>query len=410
MHRHASWLVAVGLATALLGVPAHAGEPTTDPVDPVDPAELEALKDALSDDAAEEEAAAAPAPSAVGAVLQAMNPRIALIMDVALAYFDQEPLQVGAHDPNKSGFTLQQLELHMDASVDPYFRLDANIVFAQFGVEVEEVYATTLALPAGLQVRAGQFLTRFGRLNASHPHSWSFADQPLVNGKFFGGEGSRGLGIELSWLAPTSWYLELVASATEAGGACCARSFYGANDLGVDGPEDFVYTLALKQFFPFDDDWSLSWGLSAQLGPNPTGQDNRTEIYGSDLYLRYRPVDSRQRSAWSLQVEGMFRTRQVPNDVLQDWGLYAQTVWNITPEWELGARYEYVRGVVNDPLDTDWDADRQRASVQVTFHPSHFSRIRLQGAHDAPGYRPDPIWGAMLAFEVLIGAHGAHRF
>ena len=59
---------------------------------------------------------------------------------------------------------------------------------AEFGVEVEEAYLTTLALPANLQVRASQFLTRFGRLNSTHPHAWDFTDQPLVNGRFFGGE------------------------------------------------------------------------------------------------------------------------------------------------------------------------------------------------------------------------------
>ena len=55
--------------------------------------------------------------------------------------------------------------------VDPYFRFDSNLVFSQFGVEIEEAYATTLDLPANLQVRAGQFLTRFGRINATHPHA-----------------------------------------------------------------------------------------------------------------------------------------------------------------------------------------------------------------------------------------------
>ena len=338
-------------------------------------------------------------------------PDIALILDVAGAYFtDDEPLQTGSHDPRETGFNLQQLELHMESGVDPYFRLDANIVFALFGVEVEEAFATSLGIPGGIQIRAGQFFTRFGRINPTHPHSWNFADQPIVNGKFFGGEGSRGLGFEISWLAPTPWYLEFVTSMTMANGACCARSFYGGNDPGVDGIEDFLYTAAIKQFFPLDDDWSLMWGLSGQFGPNPTGRNNRTEIYGTDLYLRYRPVDHYNRAALSIQAEAMFRTRQVPNDVLQDVGLYAQIVGNLTIRWELGARYEYVSGMRNDPLDPEWTGDRHRSSAQVTFYPSHFSRIRLQGAVDMPSYRPQPIGSVFLAVELLIGAHGAHKF
>ena len=383
--------------------------------------ELEALERALVQDAAAspQAAQAAPAaspqaaPSAFGAtatrVFQSMNPDISVITDVAAAYFSDSPLQVGAHDPNKTGFTLQQLELHIESNVDPFFRMEANIVFALFGVEVEEVYATTLALPHNLQVRAGQFLTRFGRLNPTHPHSWHFLDQPLVNGKLFGGEGSRGLGVEGSWLLPTPWFAELVASVNNADGACCARSFYGAQDLGVEGPADLLYTTALKQFFELGERWMMLVGVSGQFGPNPSGQGNRTEIYGADVFVRYRPRGQANRSWLELQAEVMLRRRQVPGDVLQDAGLYSQLVWQIDQQWGAGLRYEWVDGLPDDPLDPEWSSARQRVALQGTFFPSHFSRLRGQLMLDAPGWRPTPFWGAMLGLEVLIGAHGAHQ-
>ncbi|MGM0574918.1 MAG: zinc-regulated TonB-dependent outer membrane receptor [Myxococcota bacterium] len=402
-------LLWIGLCTA----PAvRAGEPGADGLSEEERA---ALEEALEADAAEREESTDAEPggplAAASGALQSMNPRISLILDTTLAWFDDdEPLQLGGHDPTETGFNLQQLELHMEASVDPYFRLDANLVYSQFGVEVEEAYATTLGLPANLQVRAGQFKTRFGRLNPTHPHSWSFVDQPLANGKLFGSEGSRGLGVEVSWLAPLPWYVEVLASSTMATGACCARSFFGGEDPGVDDPGDLLYTLGLRQFFALSDAWSLQWGLTSQLGPNSTGHDNRTEIYGTDLYLRWRPPGDVDRTSVSLTVEGMFRTRQVPGDVLQDGGGYAQLVWRIDPEWEVGGRYEWVGGVEDDPLDPEWDEPRQRASLQGTFYPSHFSRLRLQGSRDDPGWREDPIWAGFLALEVLIGAHGAHGY
>ena len=404
--RAALALCGAALASALSALP---GASAAEPPEGVSDDELKQLEASLGADA-DETPTPPTAPLSLAAAVQSMNPHISLILDVALAYFHGKPRQAGAHDPNKTGFTFQQLELHMDAAVDPYFKLDANIVFSQFGVEVEEAYATSLAIPWGFQVRLGQFLTRFGRLNPTHPHTWSFADQTLVHGKFFGGEGNRGIGLELSWLAPTPWYLELVASGTQADGECCARSYFGGDNSAIRGPQDFLYTLAIKQFFAFDSSWSLFWGLTAQLGPNATGQDNRSEIYGTDLYLRWRPTDSTERMAFSLQAEGMFRSRQVPGEVLQDWGLYAQAVWQITPEWEVGARYDFVTGQANDDLDPDWTRDRSRASLQVTLYPSHFSRLRVQGSYDAPGWREDPIWAAILSAELLIGAHGSHTF
>ena len=119
----------------------------------------------------------------------------------------------------------------------------------------------SLALPGGLQVKAGQFLTRMGRLNPTHPHSWSFVDQPLVNGTLLGSEGSRGTGLEVSWLTPLPWFVDVLLSATDAAGECCARSFMGGDDLGVRSPLDFVYTLGLRQFFELNDDLGLAWGL-----------------------------------------------------------------------------------------------------------------------------------------------------
>jgi hypothetical protein len=426
--RSARWAILACIIASAVGAPAWAepapaAEPPAPAADPPAPAadppapspdELRELEEGLARDAEQTPAAPAvaePAGTAVGRFLQSMNPEIALILDVALGVFsDANPIQVGAHDPRRTGFTFQQLELSMGANVGPYFRLDTNIVFSQFGVEVEEAYGTTLALPGKLQVRAGQFLTRFGRMNSTHPHSWHFVDQALVLGKMFGGEASRGLGLELSWLTPLPWYVELVASAGQADGACCARSFYGADDPGVNGPEDFLYTLALTQFFPLSGDLGLSLGLSAQLGPNSTGNRNRTDIYGLDLYLRWRPTDSTRRTAVSLQLEAMFRSRQVPRGVLQDGGGYAELIWSIVPEWEVGARHELVSGVADDPLDPEWTGLRQRTAVQGTYYPSHFSRLRLQGSVDHPSWRARPIWAAVLSLELLIGAHGAHSY
>lgn len=411
--------LALALLTSVAPGPALGASPADDGASPgvadeLTPEERAAIERALgADSEARGDAEVTPPtaqPVGFAAVLQNLNPNMSLILDAAVSYFSSAPLQVGAHDPNHTGFTFQQLEMHLDSNVDPFFRLDANLVFSPFGVEVEEAYATTLDLPAGLQLRAGQFLTRFGRVNNTHPHAWHFIDQPLVNGKFLGGEGSRGLGLEVSWLTPLPWYVELVASATDPAGAATARSFYGAEDLGISGLEDVLYTLAVKQFFSLDDDWSLLWGLSAQLGPNPTGNGNRSSLFGSDLHLRYRPLEHAGRTSVELTVEGMFRSRQVPDDALQDWGMYAQLVWQIDSEWEVGLRHDFVSGVADDYLDPDEDSARNRTAVEAAFYPSHFSRVRLQGAYDRPAWRDEPIWAVSLGLEVLIGAHGAHSY
>ena len=386
--------------------------------------ELSELTAALSADAAartpSSPSEANGSTNPVAAALANFNPDIAVILDVAGGWYSGEGKAVtaGGHDPQKSGFTLQQLELSLGKAVDPYFRFDANIVFSQFGVEVEEAYATTLGLPASLQLRIGQFLTRAGRLNATHPHTWEFIDQNFALTRVFGGEGNRGLGAELSWLTPLPWYAEIVLSATDAAGASTARSFLGGGDYDLDSPLDFQLTAALKQFFPLTDSLSLNWGLTAITGPNATGNGNRTDIYGMDLYLRWRPVSGQTLRWVALQGEVFWRRRQIPGDLLQDVNAYLQGIWRFADRWSAALRYEWGspswdgdgKISLRDPLDPTWTGHRHRASAAVTFHPSEFSRFRLQAARDDAPMTADPVWSVFLAAEFSVGAHGAHTF
>ena len=416
--------LALDAVWAATNVPAAASPPDAGTPAEITAEEKAAIEKALTADTAEREqgAPAPPAPSQPsvqgGFSLQSLNPDLAFIADVAVAWCSSdEPLQTGGHDPVGTGFTLQQLEMAIGKAVDPYFRFDANVVFSQFGVEIEEAYATTLSLPGRLQARVGQFLTRIGRINSTHLHTWLFVDQPFAIGRVFGAEGNRGLGGEISWLTPLPWYLELVGSVTDAHGEATARSFFGAQALPITSPLDFQFTGAVKQFFPASDDLSVLWGLSAATGPNSTGYRNRTDVYGTDVYVKYRPIsDPSNPTIVSLTTELFYRRRQVPARLLQDLNGYAELFWRFEPRWGVAARYElgtspalFGGAALEDPLDPEWGSSRQRISANITFWPTEFSRVRLQGS-TARGTSAPSEYALMLAFEFSVGAHGAHVF
>lgn len=410
--------------------PAAPAAPSKSP-EPAQPTDFDDIEKALQADQAQQEAekpgaGEAPAPASEQAPSrsagrsrgQSLNPDLSLIADFAAAYFSRDgSLETGGHDPKDTGFNLQALELHAGSAVDPYFRFDANIVFGLESVEIEEAYATTLDLPFGLQARFGQLLTRFGRLNSTHPHTWDFVDQPFALGRVFGGEGNRGLGVELSWLTPLPWYVEWVLSSTRADGEDTARSFYGAESPRVRNPSDLLYVTALKQFFPLSDNWSLYWGVSGAFGPNATGDSTRTAVYGTDIYLKYRPITEGSFTIVSLQSEWLLRRRQIPGALLTDVNGYAQLFWRFAQRFGTAARYEYGSPAIDsdghvfraDPLDPTWTASRQRVAANVTYWPTEFSRLRLQGSRDVPGYT-DGVWAVFLAAELVTGAHGAHAF
>ncbi|MFQ5580333.1 MAG: hypothetical protein ACE5FZ_06950, partial [Nitrospiria bacterium] len=92
---------------------------------------------------------------------QSFNPDISLDGLFAAGYFSEPAnLQFGAHDPNERGFTLQNLELTFTGVVDPFFQAEGHLIFGledgESFVEVEEAFLTTLGLPYGLQIMAGQ--------------------------------------------------------------------------------------------------------------------------------------------------------------------------------------------------------------------------------------------------------------
>lgn len=120
-------------------------------------------------------------------------------------------LLVGGHDPSRNGFTVQNVEVIASGAVDPYFDAQVNAILIVDAagdtlLELEEGFLRTRALPAGLQVKAGQYYTEFGRQNPQHPHMWAFVDQPVVLSRFFGRDNLRSSGARVAWLTPLPWF------------------------------------------------------------------------------------------------------------------------------------------------------------------------------------------------------------
>jgi hypothetical protein len=372
---------------------------------------------------------------------------------------DIEALEPFGHDPKQRGFTLQNAELTLEGKVDPYFRGQANTILfldpnGETHVELEEAYMETMSLPWNLQVKAGQFLTEFGRINPTHPHTWDFVDAPLVLSRFFGEDGLRNPGVRLSWLAPTPFYSELffTIANSQGGTAYSFRSlhdnapFFGrlAGNRDFRNIDDLLFVPRYAMSFDLTDTQTLLAGASAAFGPNSSGNDRNTQIYGVDLFWKWKsanqhggfPFVTWQTEAmmrrfeagqfnWDLNRNGVADPGELtdlatgapallPGETLKDYGMYSQVAYGFRKGWVAGLRGDFVfpdsPGKYESILGPDPDrTERWRISPNLTYYPSEFSKLRLQYNFDHRRLIGDDhsVW---LQFEFLLGSHAAHKF
>ncbi|MBI4564210.1 MAG: hypothetical protein HY716_05910 [Planctomycetes bacterium] len=371
-------------------------------------------------------------------------------------------LQGGGHDPRKRGFTVQNIELSLAAAVDPYLTAETHLIYlldpeaGESVFELEEVFATTTALPWGFQLEMGHFFTEFGRINPQHPHQWDFQDQPVINTRLFGPDGLRGPGFRLGWLTPLPFFSELHFGMQNANGETMA-SFFGSDELFEERPtggrqfveqdvrsfSDLLYHLRANASHDLTDDITAVFGVSGLLGPNATGPEADTQIYGIDLKVKWRPAENFR--GWPFvvwQTEFMLRRYEaaaqdfdpdgvpasgdefsVDRETLRDHGFYTFVLYGFSYGWVAGLRFERADsgGASIDPAtgvdvtDADPFRDRRtRISSSIGWHPTEFSRVRLQYNLDKADHldaTDDDIGHSVwLGIEFFFGAHAAHKY
>ena len=380
------------------------------------------------------------APITIGGGKNYMN--ISFDGQFALAY-SRDPhldrVEVGDHDPQQRGFNARNIELAFDGAVDPYFEGFANIVFKLNNdngteVEAEEAFLQTTNLPFNLQLKAGQFFAAFGRINPTHPHTWDFADAPLVHGRLLGPDGLRGVGAQVSWTLPVSWYSQLLLGVQNGrGGTGFSFRNSGSDGLFFDrrttdrearGLQDFVWIPRWENSFDLSPTQVVLAGVSGAFGSNDTGANTRTQIYGADFLYKWKSSNAEGGFPFvKWQTEAMYRRfeagRGIDNtfpvsETFHDWGMYSQVLWGFKKGWVAGVRGDYLH-----MTDSEFTADserqtRSRVSANLTWYPTEFSKLRLQYNHDffeenfyLPGRDVDSVF---LQFEFILGAHGAHKF
>jgi hypothetical protein len=349
------------------------------------------------------------------------------------------------HGAARRGYSLDHSELIFSANIDPYWRGQAVFALQDGEVEVEEAFFQSLGLGHGLGLKGGRMRSGIGYLNEQHAHAWDFADAPLMYKAMFGDEGSYAQdGVQLKWVAPTPFFLEF---GTDFGRGAAfpgsdrnkngsnAGSFFAhiGDDLGTShswrAGLSYLQTKAKDREAHFAD----VGGLEAQ-----GAFDGSSKTWIADFVWKWSPDGNPKYRNFKLQGEYFQRREKgslncmdedgVGNacdpgatgaSVLSDYktrqsGWYLQGVYQFTPSWRAGLRYDRLDSGARDfginaaNLLVD-SYTPKRVTLMADYSWSEFARMRLQFAQDKSmrGVTDNQVW---LQYIMSLGAHGAHKF
>jgi hypothetical protein len=295
-----------------------------------------------------------------------------------------------SHGPGSAtGLRVQEVEVQLTSFVDPLWKADLILALpGGDGVELEEGFVTSQALPGGLQLKVGKFLAEVGRHNRLHAHAFPFLDAPLVVEHLLGDEGLNEAGLSLSWLTPLPSYVELTGQVLD-----------GANErfAGSDG-EELLYLGHSKAFWELGDATTMELGATAAAGGNAAG--GTTSLLGADLTVKWRPLGVGRRAlVWQTEY---LRVDDSAAGGQAEGGLYSLAQLQLSRRWWLQSRVDLM-GLPKAEDERDW-----RLSAGLALVPSEFSSVRLQ--YDRLHAEGDDADRLSLQLNITIGSHPAHRY
>ena len=331
----------------------------------------------------------------------------------------------GSTQEDGTRFGIREVEIALQAVVDPYFRGDVFLGFSDAeGVHIEQAFMTTTAL-RGLEARVGRFLMPVGKLNTTHRHDLHTIEYPWVIQRFLGEEGLKGTGVYVSRIfAPFGFYQELLLTATD-------RIGEAPEDLVTTTPSnedlaDLAFSARLRNYWDLSQASNLELSISAltgkveqpyDFGPVPPGGGPNAvlagqQLFGGDATFRWRPLQQGLYRSFIAQGE-FYQQRNARSDdpafegPNRDFmGAYGFARWQVGRRWFVAGRYDWLE-------DPELGGETSSAaSGYLQWFPSEFSKLTLAYEQLMPSAASGvgQTSRILLQASFAIGPHKPHPF
>jgi hypothetical protein len=360
---------------------------------------------------------------------QAQNPR--LLPDIsAVGDFIGDLSPRGSTQEDGSRLGVREVEVALQAAVDPYFRGDIFLGFDDDEkVAIEQAYLTATALPWAVEARLGRFLMPFGKQNTTHRHDLHSVEYSLGARQLLDPEGLKGTGVYLSRVfSPFGFYQEVILTATD-------RLGEPAEGLETAEPVNkkltgLAYSARLRNYWDLSESANIELSGSALTGVreqpveglasvNAVGE--RQSLVGADLTFRWRPLQQGLYKSFILQAEWMTQVNDVPDGVRVPGSGQTGVPLYLGPDRDFNAGYVFARwqlsrrGYVGARADVLQDpraaGDNIKAfSGYLEFFPSEFSKLLAAYERQVPVRGFTRTNRILLQATFAIGPHKPHPF
>ena len=265
-------------------------------------------------------------------------------------------------------FEMQEFELDLQASLDPYSRTRVTLAVEAGGaLEIEEAYIAYPALSRGVGLTVGKFRQTFGVLNRQHLHALPQIDYPLVLLAFFGDDGLGQTGLSLEWLLPVSSRTsthELTLQVTDSEN----EAFAG------DSFDRLAALVHVKNFWELSAATYFEWGFSGISGDSQSGGSNR--VWGTDLTFHWQPPSRAKYREITVRAEALLSERHDSAGRRHEaLGGYAYVEGLLRRNLSAGVRYDKFE----DPLEPQFRL--WGISPYLSWWQSEYVRLRAELQH-----------------------------
>ena len=280
-----------------------------------------------------------------------LNPNISLGGDFFAAVSSSKSDYIsepGSFSYGSNRFALREIEVSLNAPLDPFTRGKSFISFSGEGVEIEEAYMEWLNLPMKMNLKVGLFNAEFGALNRYHDHALPQFDRPSVLVHTFGNAPLGGYGMSGNFLMHPMLFSDassLDLSVLTGGGDVSFTS---------QGKYNLLYCGHWKNFYDLNQDTYFEWSLSAVTGKNDPAEQQWTTIGDLAFTLKWAPVGRSKYRTLEWKTELLYSNRSTPGGDLEARGLYTSLQNKLNARYWVSARLGYAE-LPYDPESSTWD-------------------------------------------------------